>query len=115
MVVLAECDDSNRLAYLTTRNIKFSGVVVNKNMLSAALLFDGKLHPDIMHILQAIEHNHGRDVFNGGYVKLKSVVAQCSKEAATVIVDPMSSTHDRKASMRPRVRPRHVHISAFIS
>ena len=53
-------------------------------MLTAVLLFDGKIDSEGVRVLQRIECNHGRDILSAGYVKLLRMTQMCSKLAAEV-------------------------------
>jgi hypothetical protein len=74
--------DSNRTKFLQGKQVRSNGSPVNKTMMTAILLFDGKIDARGLKILHRIERNHGREMLSTGYVKLLRIVQTCSKLAA---------------------------------
>jgi len=76
--------DSNRTKFLQGKQVRFNGSPVNKTMMTAILLFDGKIDARGLKILHRIERKHGREMLSTGYVKLLRIVQTCPKLAAGV-------------------------------
>ena len=71
--------DSNRTKYLQGKEVRFNGSPVNKTMMTAILLFDGKIDAHGLKILHPIERNHGREMLS-----TRNVVHKICKLAAEV-------------------------------
>jgi len=62
--------DSNRTKFLQGKQVRLNGSPVNKTMMTAILLFDGKIDAHGLKILHRIERNHGREMLSTKYVSL---------------------------------------------
>ena len=79
--------DGNRTKFLQAKQVRFNGFAVNKTMMTAVSLSDGKIDRKGLDILHRIERNHGREMLSMGYVKLLRSVQTCSKLAGDLKED----------------------------